>query len=230
MSFVIPAWQTTALVWRSGVGKSTMIKMILWLIAPTHGTITIDDQRLYNPDGSQLLLFSSLYDHVGYVAQDGWLFDGTVKENLVYGVHDRMSDDDLWGALEKAQLADRIRQTPEGLDTQIGERWIKLSGWEKQRLALARLFLRNPSIIILDEPTAALDSESESLITDQIKSYFANKTVIVIAHRLQTVMHADQIVVMEQGTIVEIGKHDALIAQWWSYAWLVDLQHGRIGE
>lgn len=133
---------------------------------------------------------------------------------------------DVWRALEQAQLADMVKWLPEWLDTRIGDRGVKLSGWERQRLGLARMFFKNPKIIILDEPTSALDSISEHEIALAMKELFIWKTVIVIAHRLQTVMHADHIYVLEKGEVVQAWKHDELLKQDGLYKQLLDLQQG----
>ncbi len=132
--------------------------------------------------------------------------------------------------MEKAQIADMIRKLPKGLDTEVGEKWVKLSWWEKQRLAIARLFIKNPDIIILDEPTSALDSISEYKITKALDELTKWKTSIIIAHRLQTVMHSDQIIVMENWQIKDIWKHNELIKKSEIYKKLVDLQNWKIIE
>ncbi len=236
-SLTIPQGKMTALVGRSGSGKTTLIKLLLRLYDVNTGKIMIGTQNLHD------LIRSDWYRHIGYLSQDPGIFDGTVRENLMYWVQEEsqpwetdekekkeITDKKLWKALESACIDDRVKSFSLLLDEPLGEKWVRLSGWEKQRLAIARLFLRNPQLIILDEPSAALDSESEHRITKSFDRLFAGKTVIVIAHRLQTVMHADRIIVMDKGSIVEQGTHTDLVARKWTYAWLVDLQHGRIGE
>lgn len=238
-SLTIPQGKMTALVGRSGSGKTTLVKLLLRLYDVHSWQIMIGSQDIRS------LVRSERYEHIGYLSQDPGIFDGTVRENLMYGVSSMLDltrnpsptrwgteteDARLWEALELACIADRVRSFASWLDEALGEKGIRLSGGEKQRLAIARLFLRDSSVIILDEPSAALDSESEYLITQSFRKLFAGKTVIVIAHRLQTVMYADQIVVMDKGQIIEMGKHTDLVTKWWVYAWLVDLQHGRIEE
>lgn len=248
--------KTTALVWHSWSGKSTIIKLILRLYDIDTGKITIDDQNLKDLD------ISSLYDYVWYLTQEPAIFDGTIRENLMYGLSeksekwsekpekdnksDNISDinniekkDNLilqeidkllrnWLKLAKAE--ELVKWLKDGLETEIGEKGIKLSGGERQRLAIARIFIKNPKILILDEPTSALDSISEHAITQALSTLMKDRTVIIIAHRLQTVMHADKIYVMENGQIIEQWNHKDLLAKWWVYSELVDLQSGLIKE
>lgn len=223
-SLTIPAGQTTALVGHSGSGKSTLVKLLLRLYDISKGAIMIDGQSLTD------IQRASRYDHVWYVSQEPAVFDGSIRENLSYGLKTPASDEQLRASLKAVHLAEIISQKPTGLKTHLGERGIKLSGGERQRLALARLILRDPEIIILDEPTSALDSISESAITQILKSRAGRKTIIVIAHRLQTVMHADQIIVLDHGTVVQQGNHIELISQEGIYKTLVDLQKGEISE
>ncbi len=217
--------KTTALVGHSGSGKSTVLRLLLRIYDPQSGKITADGQEL---TGLQL---SSFYAHIGYLSQDPAIFDGTIRENLEYASPDKAFDDEaLWKALEDARLAERVRQFDTLLETEIGERGIKLSGGEKQRLAIARIFLKDPNIVLLDEPTSALDSISEKIISDLLVKLTANKTVVIIAHRLQTVMHADIIHVMEKGRVIESGTHVELLARGGVYSTLVDLQTGMLRE
>lgn len=219
--------KTTALVGHSGSGKSTIIKLILKLYSVQQWTIYVDNQDINS------LHIPTLYDHIGYLTQEPWIFDGTIRENLLYAIVWPVPEDSetqIRKALEMAQIDELVRWLPLWLDTELGEKWIKLSWGERQRLAMARVFLKNPEILIFDEPTSALDSIAEHAITDIMKSLFANRTVVVIAHRLQTVMHADEIIVLDHGRIAESGTHATLIAQWWIYAHLVDLQRGVVRE
>lgn len=200
----IPAGQTTAIVGPSGAGKSTLTNLLPRLYQPTQGTITIDGQ-----DTSQLPL-ADLRQEIGMVSQEAFLFNGTIKENLLYAKADA-SDEELMAACQAAYIHDFIAGLPEGYDTSVGNRGVKLSGGEKQRLAIARVILKDPKILILDEATAALDALSEHYVQKAMDALMEGRTAIVIAHRLATIANADQIVVMEQGQIVEQGSHKALL-------------------
>lgn len=235
-SLHIPGWKTLALVGNSGSGKSTIIKLLLRLYDPQSWSITIDNQNLKD------LKIESLYDTIGYLTQEPAVFDGSIRENMMYGAPADVISEYAWFSTSSQWWDDLIRQAldharcdfvrtmKEGLETQIGERWVKLSWGEKQRLAIARIFFKNPHILILDEPTAALDSISEHHITNTLHELFTNKTVVVIAHRLQTVMEADTIIVLDDGKIVQSGKHSELLLQEGLYKQLVDLQSGIVKE
>lgn len=213
--------KTTALVGHSGSGKSTLIKLILRLYDVRKGSISIDGQNIKD------LKIESLYQHIAYISQEPSIFDGTVRDNLMYAVNtEKMSDKKLWKALRAAQAEEFVKNMEFGLDTEIGERGVFLSGGEKQRLAIARIFLKNPEILILDEPTSALDSQSEAKITEILHQVMKGRTVIVIAHRLQTVRDADHIAVMDNGSVIEEGSHQELIELDGQYAKLVKLQNG----
>jgi ATP-binding cassette subfamily B protein len=172
-------------------------------------------------DAAQIDL-DSFYEKIAYLPQDAPVFDGTLRENLIFDL--QVTDDEIWSILEKVKLADMVRQLPVGLDTQIGERGIKLSGGEKQRLAFGRVFFQNPSILVLDEPTSALDSLTEEFVTQNLYELFAGKTLIVIAHRLQTVRNADRIVVIEEGKILQDGIFEALTVEAGAFKALWDSQ------
>lgn len=208
----------TALVGPSGWGKSTITKLILGYLHSWSGSIHIDEQ-----DISKLSL-QSLYKYVGYLPQEPNVFDGTIRDNLL-GTSPEASDEALERALHLAGC-DFIADMPYGMDTEIGERWVRLSGGQKQRLAIAKIFLKDPEIIILDEPTSALDSFSEERISQSLSALFHNKTVIIIAHRLQTVKNADEIFVIEGGRVVESGNHTTLVSQNGYYAKMLELQSG----
>lgn len=220
LSLSLHGGKKTALVGSSGSGKSTLIKLIAWYIRPDSWSIAVDNQNL------QDVSLQSYYKHIWYLTQEPSVFDGTIRENLFYAVADaNITDSDLNHIIQLAQCQ-FIYDLPNGLDTQIGERWVRLSWWQRQRLAIAKIMLKNPSIILLDEPTSALDSFSEDEVTKAMNNLFQWRTVIIIAHRLQTVKHADDIIVIDQGNIIERGTHEQLITQWWYYAKMLELQSG----
>ena len=225
-NLAIKWWTTCALVWHSWSGKSTLIKLLLRYYDLTSGAIYIDWQKLSDIEKA------SWYKEVWYLSQEPSIFDGTIKENLLYGVDvsQEIVEADMRNALKLAQIDTLIVWLEHWLNTEIGEKGIKLSWWERQRLAIARIFLKNPKVLILDEPTSSLDSISEHAITKVMKELFVNRTVIIIAHRLQTVMHADNIVVLDHGSIVQQGTHTELLHQEWVYKKLVNLQKGTIEE
>jgi len=205
-SLEIPSGKKTALVGHSGSGKSTLIKLIAGYLRPDAGQILIDDQPLDE------VALKSYFADIGYLTQEPALFDGSIRENLTYALPTQPSTQKLQKILKLAH-ADFVRDFPQGVDTEIGERGIKLSGGQRQRLAIAKLFLKNPKILFLDEPTSALDSVSEHGISEAFEELFAGRTVVIIAHRLQTVKSADQIFLLEHGQILESGTHAELIAQ-----------------
>lgn len=217
----------TALVWLSGSGKTTLMKLISGYMRPDSGEILVDGQSLTD------VSLQSYYDHIGYLTQEPSVFDGTIRENLLYGVKDwntLQSEKDIVKAIEMAHC-DFINQLPDGLDTEIGEKGIRLSGWQRQRLAIAKIFLKNPQLIFLDEPTSALDSLSEKLISDAFHNLFQHRAVVIIAHRLQTVKEADEIIVLGQNDsdttqILERGMHKQLATWWWVYQEMLELQSG----
>ena len=217
VSFVVPVSTVVALVGPSGAGKTTIADLLARFYDPTDGRITVD--------GVDLREFStrSLRTRMGVVAQDTVLFHDTVRANIAYGLDD-VPQADVEKAAHAANAHDFISQLPEGYDTVLGERGTRLSGGQRQRLAIARAILRDPAILILDEATSALDTESERLVQEATEQLLAGRTVFVIAHRLSTVRHADQILVLREGRIVERGRHDELITMDGAYRRLYDLQ------
>lgn len=172
------------------------------------------------------LSFASLRETVGVVTQDGHLFHDTIRANLSYARPD-VTDDEIWAALDKARLGDLVHSLPDGLDTTVGERGYRLSGGERQRLTIARLLLAQPKVVVLDEATAHLDSESEVAVGEALTGALEGRTSLVIAHRLSTVRAADLILVVENGDIVERGTHDELLAKEGRYA---ELYHTQFAE
>jgi ATP-binding cassette subfamily B protein len=205
VSFTAAPGSLVALVGPSGAGKTTISQLVSRLYDASSGTV-----RLAGMDVRDTTL-ASIRDTVGYVTQDAHLFHDTVRANLSYASPDA-TEVQIWRALEQAQIADMIRSLPDGLDTVVGERGYRLSGGEKQRLAIARLLLKSPRIVVLDEATAHLDSESEAAVQQAFATALAGRTSLVIAHRLSTVRQADQILVLDAGRIVERGTHDELLA------------------
>ncbi len=220
VSFRAAPGQLVALVGPSGAGKTTMTYLIPRLYDPTSGTIRLDGHDLRD------LTLESLTTHIGMVTQETYLFHDTIRTNLQYAQLDA-TQADLENACRIANIHDFIQALPEGYDTVVGERGYRLSGGEKQRLALARVILKNPRILVLDEATSSLDSESEALIQDALGRVMAQRTSIVIAHRLSTILAADLILVMDRGRIVERGTHSTLLEQGGLYATLYQTQFHR---
>ena len=204
INFKAPAGSVTALVGSSGSGKSTIAGLSATFLTPKSGKVTIDNQDL-----SQVKL-STYRKYLGVVLQDEFLFEGTIKENIMFP-RPNATEEELQNAVNAAYVNEFTDRFDEGLETLIGERGVKLSGGQRQRLAIARAILANPNIIILDEATSSLDTESEALIQKSLAELIKDRTTIVIAHRLSTIRKADQILVIEAGHIVERGTHDELI-------------------
>ena len=217
LSFTAAPGTLTALVGPSGAGKTTISALLPRLYDVTTGAIEIDGHDIRD------LTLESLRGAIGVVMQDAHLFHETIAENLRYAKSDA-TEDEMRVACESAQIWELIKSLPNGLDTMVGERGHRLSGGEKQRLAIARLLLKSPSVVILDEATAHLDSENEALVQAALQSALKGRTSIVIAHRLSTVRDADQILVLEKGQIVERGTHDELVASGGLYADLYNRQ------
>ena len=217
LSFTADPGTLTALVGPSGAGKTTISALLPRLYDVTTGAIEIDGHDIRD------LTLESLRGAIGVVMQDAHLFHETIAENLRYAKNDA-TEDEMRLACESAQIWDLIKSLPNGLDTMVDERGHRLSGGEKQRLAIARLLLKSPAVVILDEATAHLDSENEALVQAALQSALKGRTSIVIAHRLSTVRDADQILVLERGQIVERGKHEELVARGGLYADLYNRQ------
>ncbi|TVR54092.1 MAG: ABC transporter ATP-binding protein [Puniceicoccaceae bacterium] len=211
LDLTLPAGQVTAIVGHTGAGKSTLANLLLRYYDVTAGAVLINGIDVRHLD------LDALRQHIGFVAQDPFLFDGTVAENLLLAREDAR-EADLWEALEAACATEFVQALPEGLDTLIGERGIRLSMGEKQRLTIARVILRNPPLVILDEATSSVDTLTEARIQTAIDNLVRRRTTLVIAHRLSTVSRADQIVVLDHGTIRERGTHADLLKQGGLYA------------
>jgi len=215
----VPAGSTIGIVGATGSGKSTLVKLLLRLYALQGGTISLDGQPI------EMLQLADLRRAIGLVSQEVFLFHGTVAENIAYGSF-AASADEIARAAELAEAAAFIEALPQGYATVVGERGQRLSGGQRQRIALARAILKNPPVLILDEATAAVDNETEAAIQASLDLITADRTTLVIAHRLSTVRHADRIVVMDQGRIVESGSHEQLIAAGGAYVNLWRVQAG----
>ena len=220
VDFSVEPGQMVALVGPSGAGKSTTSMLVSRVYDATDGAVLVGGVDVRDAT------LASLRDTIGVVTQDSHLFHETIAENLRYA-RPEATDDDLWTALDRAQVGELVRGLPDQLDTVVGERGYRFSGGEKQRIAIARLLLKAPSIVILDEATAHLDSETELLIQQALAAGLAGRTSIVIAHRLSTIQAADQILVVEAGRIVERGRHGDLVAEGGLYAELYETQYLR---
>jgi ATP-binding cassette subfamily B protein len=220
VSFSAAPGQLVALVGPSGAGKTTITSLVTRMYDVQSGSVEVAGHDIRD------VTLQSLRDTVGVVTQDAHLFHDTVRANLLYA-RPTAGDDELWEALDAAHIGPLMRSLPEGLETVVGDRGYRLSGGEKQRLAIARLLLKAPAVVVLDEATAHLDSESEVAVQRALKSALVGRTSLVIAHRLSTVREADQILVVDDGRIVESGRHDDLLAAGGLYSELYRTQFER---
>jgi subfamily B ATP-binding cassette protein MsbA len=204
ISFTAPAGSVTALVGTSGSGKTTIAGLAAAFLTPTQGKITVDGIDLSNTR------LESYRSQLGVVLQDDFLFEGTIRENILFPRPDA-SEERLLSAVRAAHVNEFTDRFENGLDTVIGERGVKLSGGQRQRIAIARAILADPRILILDEATSNLDTESEAYIQQSLRTLMQGRTTFVIAHRLSTIRQADQILVVEHGQVVERGRHEELI-------------------
>jgi subfamily B ATP-binding cassette protein MsbA len=219
VSFQAKAGTTTALVGSSGGGKSTLVSLVMAFARPKLGRILVDGRDL------DTLRLHEYRDHVGVVLQDNFLFDGTIRENIAYS-KPGATIEDVIAAARIAHVDDFVEGFPDKYETIVGERGVKLSGGQRQRVAIARAILADPRILILDEATSSLDSESEAMIRDGLRTLRRGRTTFVIAHRLSTIESADQILVLEAGEIVERGTHHELMSLGGRYRELHDRQYG----
>ncbi|SEW09896.1 ABC transporter ATP-binding protein [Halobacterium jilantaiense] len=223
IDFTVDGGDTLALVGPTGAGKSTVLKLLLRMYDVDEGEVRVDGQDISD------VTLPSLRRHIGYVSQDTFLFYGTVEENITYGTFDA-DREDVVDAAKAAEAHEFIQNLPDGYDTEVGERGVKLSGGQRQRIDIARAILKDPEILVLDEATSDVDTETEMLIQRSLDRLTEDRTTFSIAHRLSTIKDADQIVVLEDGEIVERGTHDDLIGEQGLYANLWGVQAGEIDE
>jgi len=217
LSFVAEPGQVTALVGPSGGGKSTILNLIVRFYEAQGGTISIDGQDIATVSRS------SLRQQIAFVGQDTFLFRASVRDNIAFG-RPGVTEAEIVAAAKAAQAHEFVMSFPDGYDTQVGEQGLKLSGGERQRIAIARALIKNAPIILLDEATAALDAQSERHVQEAIAELCKGRTTIAIAHRLSTIMHADRILVIDGGSLVESGRHDELLRNNGRYALFHKLQ------
>ena len=214
----IPANTSAALVGASGAGKSTVVSLLQRFYDVSGGSITIDGIDIRDMD------LKWMRKHIGYVQQEPQLFGLTIRENVCYGVDEEVSEEEMMEACRKANAHEFIMSWPLGYETLVGERGVKLSGGQKQRIAIARSILVNPRILLLDEATSALDAESEHLVQEAIDNAAVGRTVLIVAHRLSTIRRANQIVVVDDHKMEDVGTHDELLERCFKYQDLIKRQ------
>ena len=223
LNLLIEKNKVTALVGHTGAGKTTIANLAMRTYDASSGRITFADEKIQN------ISLKSLHEHIGFVAQDPFLFDGTIRDNLILGKHSA-NEFEINEALYKASALEFVNALPQGLDTRIGEKGIRLSQGEKQRITIARVLLKNPPFVVLDEATASVDTITEKKIQKALENLANERTVLIIAHRLSTVKKADFIAVLDKGTIIESGTHTQLLHEGGTYAKLWEIQSDRIPE
>ena len=217
INFSVPAGKTAALVGPSGSGKTTIVRLVLRMYDPDIGSVHVDGHDVKS------LTQESLRQNIGVVAQDTILFNASLRDNIIYGKEDA-TEDEVWAAVRAAALETFVLGLPEKLDTLVGERGMKLSGGERQRVGLARCIIKDPEVVLLDEATSALDSATEREIQHNIADVCKGRTTLMIAHRLSTARRADEIIVLNEGRIVEQGTHDGLLTKKGHYHKMWSLQ------
>lgn len=218
ISFEVQPGQTIALLGSTGSGKTSLLTLLTRFYDYHEGSITLD--------GVELNKYPKYFlrNTVGVVEQEPFLFSASLRDNITYGVHREVSDEEVFAAARAAAVHDVIEEFPKGYATMVGERGVTLSGGQKQRVALARTLLKNPKILILDDATSSVDTETESQIRDALNNMMENRTSFIIAHRIQSVMNADKILVFDKGRIVQRGTHDELMAEEGIYRQTYDMQ------